>query len=48
MARKKAKSGGKARKKLTVRKRVVKDLDGLKGGGVQGGRIGGDQFTKAR
>ena len=49
MAGKKAKSGGKARgKKLSVRKRVVKDLDS-RGGGVQGGRIGiGEQFTKAR
>lgn len=48
MAGKKAKSGGKARgKKLTVKKRVIKDLDAVKGGGIQGGRLN-EQFTKAR
>ena len=49
MAGKKAKSGGKSRgKKLSVKKRVVKDLDS-RGGGIQGGaRAMGDQFTKAR
>lgn len=49
MAGKKAKSGDKARgKKLTVKKRVIKDLDTLKGGGIQGGAIAAEQFTKAR